>query len=139
MRGERLVSGLLRSGRKVRFRVNGTSMVGSIWPGDVVQVDPVDLRPIGLGDIALYECHGRLIAHRVVGLWPDHPGGLRWILRGDNLEACDLPVRPSQILGRVRRVQSRYAYLVHSGFRRLKQLWEPRAVRTLPGPGHADR
>ena len=140
MRGELLIAELLRSGHKVRFRVYGTSMLGSIWSGDVVEVEPLCLRPLAVGDIALYQREGRLIAHRVVGLQTDHPRGPWWILRGDNLGVCDPPVAPNQILGRVRRVQSRYAFLVRSTLRKLKQRFSvPRPVRPLSDLGHVNR
>ena len=93
---------LLRCGYKVRFRVMGTSMLPAIPPGTLVQVEPVESRLLTVGDIVLHNYTGRLIAHRIEGVQADRRGGLKFVLRGDNLPHCDLPVAGSAILGRVR-------------------------------------
>lgn len=93
---------LLRCGYKVRFRVMGTSMLPTIPPGSVVVVEPVEAHALTRGDIVLSNGSGRLIAHRIEAVQADRRGVLKFLLRGDNLPHCDLPVTAAAILGRVR-------------------------------------
>jgi len=93
---------LLRCGYKVRFRVMGTSMLPAIPPGSMVVVEPVEAHLLEKGDVVLSNGAGRLIAHRIEAVHADRRGVLKFVLRGDNLPHCDLPVTASAILGRVR-------------------------------------
>ena len=92
-----------RTPRVVRLRVQGESMLPSLWPGDVVEIascslDEDDLRP---GEIVLAMRDSRLFLHRLVA--PCTPTGFR--LRGDSMPACDPSYPPEALLGRlVRRV-----------------------------------
>lgn len=91
-----LVSSVIHGSGQVRLKLNGTSMVPSLWPGDVVTVHyrPVgDLQP---GQIVLYRRDGTLTAHRMRGI---SQGQI--VLCGDSLSSCDPPVSSSEILGEV--------------------------------------
>src|SRR5688572_32916090 len=92
---------LLLSGYKVRFRVMGTSMLPTIPPGSLVIVEPVVANCLEQGDIVLTNATGRLIAHRIEHVHADRRGVQKFVLRGDNLPHCDLPVTAGAILGRV--------------------------------------
>ena len=103
MRRTLLAAALVHGGCKVQFRVSGTSMLPTIPPGSLVMVDPTRPSALRRGDIVMFSNPaGRLIAHRIVEVHADARGGLRFVLRGDNLSQCDLPVPASSILGRVR-------------------------------------
>ena len=93
---------LLRCGYKVRFRVMGTSMLPTIPPGSLVIVEPITAHLLEKGDIVLTNGGGRFIAHRIEHVHADRLGVLKFVLRGDNLPQCDLPVTAAAILGRVR-------------------------------------
>jgi len=93
---------LLRCGYKVRFRVMGTSMLPTIPPGSLVIVEPMPSHLLERGDIVLTNGAGRFIAHRIEDVHADRHGVLKFVLRGDNLPDCDLPVTAPAILGRVR-------------------------------------
>src|SRR5438045_1081267 len=97
-----LVVDLLRCGYKVRFRVMGTSMLPTIPPGSLVIVEPIPASSLEKGDIVLTNGAGRFIAHRIERVHADRRGVLKFVLRGDNLPECDLPVTAAAILGRVR-------------------------------------
>jgi hypothetical protein len=97
-----LVTDLLRCGYKVRFRVMGTSMLPTIPPGSLVIVEPIDAHLLEKGDIVLTNGAGRFIAHRIEHVHADRRGVRKFVLRGDNLPQCDLPVTAAAILGRVR-------------------------------------
>jgi hypothetical protein len=98
----RLAADLLRCGYKVRFRVKGTSMLPTIPPGSLVLVEPLAPHLLNKGDIVLTNGAGRFIAHRIEDVQADHLGVLKFVLRGDNQPDCDLPVKATAILGRVR-------------------------------------
>src|SRR5213075_2693193 len=92
---------LLRCGYKVRFRVTGTSMLPAIPPGSLVQIEPTAVETLRRGEVVLSSGWGRLVAHRIEEVLGGGQGASRFVLRGDNLPQCDLPVMASAILGRV--------------------------------------
>ena len=103
MRASLAAEALGTTGR-LRLRAYGTSMLGAIWPGDVLVCERCDVEKLRLGDIVLYLRDGRLIAHRVVELsYAD--GRTRVVTRGDRLRNDDPPVHIADILGRVTSVQ----------------------------------
>lgn len=104
--GCELVAESVRAGHDVRIRVNGTSMLASIWPGDAITVRPVrDATALDLDRrIVLYTRDGRLFAHRVVGT-RECAGSLQFITRGDAHGDCDPPVMASEILGTVEAIR----------------------------------
>lgn len=118
---------LLKRGQRVRFEATGKSMKPTINEGEIITVEPVNPSLVKRGDIVLYQNHKGVLAHRVVAIQKksDEVPGLRtekerkfltqssalspqhsvlttfFILRGDASGACDEPVKPPQILGRV--------------------------------------
>jgi signal peptidase I len=104
-----IVAELLMSGQQVRFPAPGKSMQPTIRDGEVVTVEPLSPSDVRKGDIILYRRGEGLIAHRVIRIMKG-PGTARssaiasygmFVLRGDASTACDLPVEPGQVLGRV--------------------------------------
>ena len=100
-----LAGEIVRTFGGVRLRVFGTSMVPSIFPGDLISVQRVDLSEISTGEIVLYSRDGRLFVHRVVARAgsQDDP---RLITRGDRLSYNDPLVSSSELLGRVTSIQT---------------------------------
>ncbi len=102
---------LLKRGHRVCFQTIGRSMRPTINEGEIITVEPVKPSLVKRGDIVLYQNPRGVIAHRVVGIkkrsdelrGPPHHSSLIafFILRGDALGACDEPVKPQQIFGRV--------------------------------------
>jgi hypothetical protein len=85
---------------EVRLRVNGASMLPSVWPGDVLTVrrrSAAELRP---GRIILCYRKGRFVAHRLVG-----KRGAHWITRGDSHVFEDTPFCAEEVLGEVVNIQ----------------------------------
>ena len=80
----------------LRLRVNGFSMLPSIWPGDAVCVSRVDWDAYRPGDVVLYTRNGRLFVHRLV----EKAGGAA-VTRGDALLDRDPAVGAGDVLGRV--------------------------------------
>ena len=95
-----LAASVLRSGGSVRLRVFGTSMLPSLWPGDLVAVEnnaPTKFVP---GDIVLLLRDRRFLAHRLLA-----QPGTQWITRGDAMPQNDPPAQAGDLLGRVVRVE----------------------------------
>jgi len=95
-----LAADILRSGGSVRLQALGTSMLPSIWPGDLLVIDGNPQGHVIMGDLALVAGENRFFVHRVVGEQKAQ-GQVRWITRGDILSADDPPVSASELLGRV--------------------------------------
>jgi signal peptidase I len=92
---------LLTAGYRVRFRAHGRSMRPAIGDGEMVTVEVVEPASVKRGDILLYRHRQRPVAHRVVHVQQDGGVVVGFVLRGDAKAACDAPVKPEQILGRV--------------------------------------
>jgi len=95
-----LAAETLRASGHLRLRVYGTSMLGAIWPGDVLHCERCDVESVRVGDILLYVRGEQLIAHRVVELH-GAAGHTRVVTRGDRLRCDDPFVDVENILGRV--------------------------------------
>lgn len=76
-------------------------MYPTIRDGEMLTVEPVNVREVKRGDILLYKTKHRVIAHRLVGIEGEEDAARVLILRGDSLATCDAPVRAEQVLGRV--------------------------------------
>src|SRR5688500_3235808 len=92
---------LLTAGCRVRFRASGLSMHPSIRDGEMLDVERVEFTSIQLGDVLLYRHMQRPIAHRVVQIYQEGGAISGFLLRGDGKAACDAPIGPHQVLGRV--------------------------------------
>jgi hypothetical protein len=79
-------------------------MVPTIWPDDMLVVEPSDSHSVGVGDILVWLDGTRLIAHRVIRVF-ERAGQRMFQTQGDAHADAD-PVTPAvQILGRVRAVE----------------------------------
>lgn len=95
-----LAADVLRRFGELRLQVNGTSMLPSICPGDVLTVHRQNIDHVRCGDIVLFERDDRLYAHRVLKK-VEGRGGTLVIARGDALPEEDPPVYADELLGRV--------------------------------------
>jgi hypothetical protein len=92
---------LLAAGCRVRFRASGLSMHPSIRDGEMLDVERVELTSVQPGDVLLYRNEQRPIAHRVVQIYRTGGAISGLLLRGDAKSACDAPIEPHQVIGRV--------------------------------------
>jgi len=97
-----LIRDAVSHGAAARFRASGASMSPFLREGDVVTVSPLAGRQPRLGDVAAFvePATGKCIVHRVVGTRLE---GV--LIQGDAREQADGWMDPSQILGRVSRVE----------------------------------
>jgi hypothetical protein len=89
---------LRREGRLlVRGEIQGESMLPTLWPGDVVEIESCSLEDVQTGDILLARRDDRLVLHRLVA--PCTANG--FLLRGDSVAGADPQYPPEALLGRV--------------------------------------
>ena len=98
--GRSLAAEVVSSFGQVCLRVNGSSMLPSVWPGDTLTICRTDVATVRPGQIVLFRCNGWLLAHRVVGK-AGRPGEQFLITRGDSLSRVDPPVSREELLGTV--------------------------------------
>jgi hypothetical protein len=98
---------ILRCGT-IRLTAWGTSMLPSIWPGDLLEIEPVKHDQIVRGDIVLALRNHRVFIHRVIGTNARNESR-HWITRGDSMPQNDPPSTESDLPGRV--------VLIHRGGR----------------------
>lgn len=95
-----LAEEVLRSYGRLRILARGSSMIPTIFPGDVLLVEHSLFQRLRPGDVALAQRDGRFFAHRVVRLTA-LGGSPRVITCGDALNQEDPAFFHDEILGRV--------------------------------------
>jgi hypothetical protein len=94
-----LAAEMLRAGRTVHLTLRGTSMLPSLWPGDLLTIESAASDEVVPGDIVLVMRDNRSFAHRLVERRVQHCPSL--ITKGDAVRSNDPPVARSEVLGRV--------------------------------------
>ena len=98
----RLAAEALRSGLHLHIRASGSSMLPTLWPGDLLTIGSVAVEQALPGDLILYMREQRFFVHRLV---EKRQGDRILITRGDCLPAADPPVLAKEVLGKVVHVQ----------------------------------
>jgi Peptidase S24-like len=88
--------------RGIQLTAWGTSMLPSLWPGDVLTIEPAEHQKIIAGDIVLVLHNHRFFVHRVIEKREN--GCSFWITRGDSMPQSDPPAIEADLLGKVVRV-----------------------------------
>src|SRR5438874_9537355 len=92
-----LAAQVLQNSSMLRLRASGSSMLPSLWPGDVITIQPQSFEQWRPGDIVLYMRAGHFFIHRVIAV-PNSGDFL--IVQGDWLPQPDPPVPPQEVLGK---------------------------------------
>jgi signal peptidase len=108
-----LAAEMLRGRGTVRLELRGTSMLPSLWPGDLLTIQCVEHNQVVPGDIVLVMRDNRFFAHRLIGKQHDQDC-VTLITRGDAVPQNDPPVATSEVLGRVSGVRRGSRILVPS-------------------------
>jgi signal peptidase len=95
---------VLRSAGEARLAVGGSSMLPSIWPGDVLQIHRVAAADLAVDDIVVFARENRLVVHRILSLNRECDDVVL-ITRGDRSPKSDSPVSASELLGKVKTLQ----------------------------------
>ncbi len=83
----------------VRLRVHGESMLPTLWPGDVVEIESCSLDDVQPGEIVLARREDRLFLHRFASrCWPNG-----FVMRGDSMPGPDPQYTAEALLGRLAR------------------------------------
>ncbi len=116
-----LTTEVIRQFGEVRLKVTGSSMLPSIWPGDVIAVRRKPSNQLHPGRILLCYRDQKFVAHRFLGQRDE-----RFFTRGDSLSCDDSPFRDVEILGEV--------YSIHRNGRGVAMStawWHPMASRIV--------
>jgi signal peptidase I len=95
-----LAGEVLRSSGRLRLQVTGWSMLPTICPGDVLEIERARGQEVSRGDIVLYGRDRRLVVHRVVKQ-DSEPGTVAMTTRGDAMRSPDPPFSDEALMGRV--------------------------------------
>jgi signal peptidase I len=86
---------VLRKNGSVCFRAQGTSMLPTLWPGDLLTIERIERENLQVNDIVLVMRDGHPVIHRlIVG-----SRGAALVTRGDAMPRRD--ARGGEVLGRV--------------------------------------
>ncbi len=99
-----LAAQALQSWGRLKLRVNGASMIPTLWPGDLVTVESQGFDQVEPGHLVLYEREGRFVVHRAVRKAAT-PEGAVLITRGDCVAKEDAPIPAAALLGRVTQIE----------------------------------
>ncbi len=99
-----LAAEVLQSWGMLQLRAQGTSMLPTVLPGDLLTIEPKTSEQIQAGDIALYAREGRFFVHRIVSK-SSVRGQVFLIARGDCMSQQDPPIRETELLGRVTEIR----------------------------------
>jgi len=139
-----LAAEMLRGRGTVHLTLRGTSMLPSLWPGDLLTIESAAYDEVVPGDIVLVMRDNRSFVHRLVerrGV----QGDFSWITKGDAVPHDDPPVAAPELLGRVAYVRradrsfvpSRRVSLLHRTLARMLCRWD--RLRNLALRIHAAR
>jgi hypothetical protein len=95
-----LAAEMLRGQGTVELRAWGTSMLPSVWPGDLLTIQSVAHDKAVPGEIVLVLRDNRFFVHRLVEKRRGE-NCLSWITRGDAMPHNDPPAAAFELLGRV--------------------------------------
>lgn len=95
-----LAAETLRASGSIWLRVLGSSMLPSIWPGDIVKIEEVLIDEVVPGDIVLCDRNDRFFVHRLLRR-SEFKDRIHWVTRGDSMAQNDPVFLEGQLLGRV--------------------------------------
>jgi hypothetical protein len=99
-----LAAEALRFWGTLKLRATGTSMLPTLWPGDLLTVRSVPPELTQPGDIVLYMRQGRFFVHRVMS--QNLALEKEFIItRGDCLSETDPPIGRRELLGKITEVE----------------------------------
>ena len=100
------IAGALELRGRISLRVQGTSMLPWVRPGDIARIRKVSANAIRCGDVVLFRRNERLYVHRVIEK-SDSPDATEFRAKGDAHPTCDGIVEQQELLGRVVRLYRR--------------------------------
>lgn len=95
-----LAAEALRGHGTARLKAWGTSMLPSVWPGDLLTIQSIAPDEVAPGEIVLVLRNNRFLVHRLVEKRQGQDS-VSWITRGDAMPDNDPPAAAPELLGRV--------------------------------------
>jgi signal peptidase I len=95
-----LAAEMLGGHGSVCLELRGTSMLPSLWPGDLLTIQSAAQSEAAPGDIVLVMRDNRFFVHRLIER-QQVQDRILWITRGDSVRENDPPVSASELLGMV--------------------------------------
>jgi signal peptidase I len=96
---------ILALGKSLRFRARGYSMHPLVRDGDLLTIEPVDVRSLQRGDLVFFRNpQGEVVVHRMVRR-TGQGDSLSFEVKGDGLPAPDGLVPGKEIFGRVTSIE----------------------------------
>jgi signal peptidase I len=99
-----LAAEMLSRRGKLSVRAFGSSMLPTLWPGDIVEIESCSLADVRDGDVVLTVQEGRFFLHRLMEI-TSRGADEQMITRGDSMPASDPPVHLEDFLGKVVQVR----------------------------------
>lgn len=93
-----LIVEALRVHGSCRFQVSGSSMLPTLWPGDLVRIERKSMTQLALGDIILHELDARLFLHRLERMSTGRTL-VHFTTRGDAMPQPDPSFSAGRLLG----------------------------------------
>jgi hypothetical protein len=102
---------VLRNTGKLRLTARGYSMLPTLWPGDLLDIEATSFDLVHAGDVVLFTREDRFFIHRILQKQgpSDVSGRPILVTRGDSMPDADDPVFPEALLGKVIACQRRKA------------------------------
>ena len=96
-----LAAEALRRSGTLTLKAFGTSMLPTLWPGDLARVQSCSFEDIQRADIVLYKRDDRFYLHRVIQKAADG-----WLItRGDSMPGDDPRLASQDLVGKVTEIQ----------------------------------
>jgi peptidase S24-like protein len=94
---EALAVEALRASGRLRLRVHGESMLPTLWPGDMAEIESCSATKVRSGDVVLACRDGRFYLHRFLS--PSERGG--FLAHGDSMPGADPEFPSNSLLGKL--------------------------------------
>jgi signal peptidase I len=105
------------NGHSVKTIASGTSMFPFLRKGDLLTIEPLSMDKIKRGDVVVFECEEKWIAHRVIKIH-SNDGLAEFTTRGDARVSNDPPVRKENYIGIVSYLERNNKYISLTSFRK---------------------
>ena len=92
----------LRLSGRLRLMVRGESMLPSLWPSDIVQIEAASLDGVRHGDVVLAYRDGQFFLHRLLSAC-----GSGFVSRGDSMPVADPAYSADCLVGKLVAVERR--------------------------------
>ncbi len=91
----------LTLGRTVRIVASGYSMIPTVWPGELIEIQPVVIEDVKIGDIIAFQRIQHMVVHRVVMIQNLHDETFITTMGDSNLKADEV-INNENFIGKVK-------------------------------------